>query len=151
MKDLKERIQGSIFPVKLFVVYVLWLTFITGLIDGPIACLFELGSPHPEDVAESFAMMLALSPTLVAVVFLAIWNFRLMPIFATGSVGFSLWLAWVIWNAYWPGFDTDFPNYFDMLGLLSAALVFALPFIITFAVWLLWNRRKQSPQKMSLA
>ena len=150
MKDLKEGIQSSVFPVKLFVVYVLWLTFFTGLIDGPIACVFSLGAPHPEDIAESFAMMLALSPALLAVFILAVWNFRRIPVFGICSTGFALWLLWVIWSGYWPGFETDFPNYFHMTGLLFAASFFAVPFVLMFIAWRIWpHKDDNSIERMS--
>ena len=142
MRDLNNGIQSSVFPVKLFIVYVLLLIFFTGLIDGPVAGVFSLGSPHPEDIAESFARMLALSPALLGVVFLSVWNFRRMPEFATFSSCFALWLSWVTLGSYWPGFDTDFPNYFDMTGLLSVASLFAIPFVVFYIAWRNWPHKE---------
>ncbi len=142
MNDLTLGIQGSVFPAKLFVVYVLWLTFFTGLIDGPIAGFFSLGSPHPEDMAESFARMLALAPALLSVIFLVLWNFKKMPVFAMVSGAFALWLSWVIWSSYYPGFDTDFPNYFDMTGLFFTAALFATPFVLMYISWRVWPNKE---------
>ena len=150
MKDLKNESRDSVL-LQLFIIYVLWLTFATGMVDGPLACFFGLGSPHPEDVAESFAMMLALSPALLTVIFLIVWNFRRLPIFATLTGSFALWLIWIIWASYWPGFDTDFPNYFDMWGLLSAALVSATPFVLIYFIWFFLGRKKQTAEPPMLA
>jgi hypothetical protein len=140
MKHLKEGIQGSVLPVKLFTLYVLALTSVIGLNDGPVAGVFGLGFPDPEDFAESFAGMLALSPALLAVLFLAAWNINRMPIFTALFGSVALWLSWIIWKSYWPGFDSDFPNYFNMIGLLWVALVFAVPFVFTYILWRFWTR-----------
>jgi hypothetical protein len=144
MKDLKEGIQDSVFPVKLFCSYVLFFTFVTGIIDGPIAGLLSLGFPYPEDYALSFADMLALTPALLTVIFLVLWNFRRMFIFAILAGCIALWFIWIIWESYRPGFDTDFPNNFEPWGLLYAGLFFAVPFVVIYLVWRFWPRRGQS-------
>src|SRR5450631_1428378 len=137
-----KRVRDSVFPVKLFIIYALSYTFITGLIDGPIAFFFQLGSPHPDDDAEAVAMMLAFRPALVIALLLGILNFRRMPIFTTLTGIIAFWLIWIMWDAYWPSFDTDFPNYFDLQGFLVAPLIIALPFVLAYFIWFFWVQRK---------
>lgn len=142
MKDLKGSTRDSIFPVKLFIIYVLLLTFVTGMVDGPLDFIFGLGFPHPEDAFESFAEMLALSPALLIVIFLVIWYFRRMPIFAWPTSLMALWLIWVIWDSYSPGFDTDFPNDLNTLGFIEAPFKLAIPFVVIYLVWYFWPRKQ---------
>jgi hypothetical protein len=138
MKDLRGGVRNSVFPVKLFIIYVLSLTFVTGMVNGPL----NPGSPGPEDYAESFAWMLTLSPALLIVIFLVVWNFRRMPIFTTMAASFAIWLTWEIREAYWPGFDTDFPNYFRLWDFLDADLIFVVPFVLIYLVWRFWPRKQ---------
>lgn len=138
MKTVQEGNRSSIFQVKLLTVFVLSFLFARGIVDGPL----DPGFPYPEDYAESYAEMVAFSPALLIVIFLAVWNFRRMHIFATLAGSMALWLIWVIYEDYWPGFNTDFPNSFQPSSFFVTALIWAIPFLIIYLIWRFWPRRQ---------
>jgi len=86
---------------------------------------------------------LLLSIPLLGVILSAIWLFRKMPIFAVvmillalSSIGTASWLYFTI--GFDPRFDLDLqPHYF-----LRGALIFAVPFILTYFAWRFWPRKQ---------
>ena len=125
MKDLKRKHQGSVFPVKLFSTYVLLLASVIENEDRPY-------------YSASFPYGLALSPALVIVILLGIWNFRSMPIFAALWSCIALLLIWENLETYSPRFAADF----QPLALLELALVFAVPFVVIYFIWRFWPRKQ---------
>ena len=122
---MKGKNRNSVFPVKLFITYVLSLTF----------CIVAGDSPYYD---MQLAYCLALCPALFIVIFLIVWNFRSMPIFSIGAGSIALFLA--IFDRYDPSRLTDYSINFGPLAGFSASL--AVPFIIIYLIWRFWPRKQ---------
>ena len=153
MKDVKEGTRGSVFPIKLLMAYVVSFCLLP-----TIGFFADFGNLEGEEELwnSDLEFSLILCVPLLCVIILALWKFRRMPIFAVIMILIAMLhigdtLAWYFSDAaflkYPPGFELDL----SFLGISITALIWTIPFIVTYFVWLLWNRRKALPHQPSIA
>jgi hypothetical protein len=154
MKNLRDGIQGSVFPVKLLMAYI-----VSYCLLPTVAFFADFGNLEGEEESwnSDLEFSLILCIPLLCVILVAVWKFRKMPIFAVIMILIAMChigdtLGWYFSDT---GFIKNFPPGLELdlslSGCLIAALVWALPFVITFVVWLFWNRRKPLLNNPSIA
>jgi hypothetical protein len=143
MKDLKEGIQGSVFPVKLLMAYVISVS-----LDHLI---FTIQISDPDYIGRwvdvwnwTLGWGLILCVPLLGVILSAIWYFRRMPIFAVVMILVALWpMGTALWFYFITGFDPRFDLNMQPLNFLRGSIVFAIPFVVVYLAWRFWQRRKR--------
>jgi len=145
MKDLKEDIHSSIFPLKLLIAYV-----VSYCLLPTIAFLADFGDLEGEEETwnADLELSLILCLPLLWVIISAVWHFRRMPIFAVIVILIAMLhigdtLGWYFSD---DGFINGFPPGFELsyspLGCLITAMVWAVPFIVIYLVWRFWPRKQ---------
>jgi hypothetical protein len=139
---MKGNHHSSIFPLKLLMVYVVFVS-----LDHLIFAI-QISDPDYigrwEDVWNwTLCWCLVLCIPLFGVILSAIWCFRRMPVFAVIMILVALWpIGTTLWFYICFGFDPQFDINLQPLHFLRGALVFAVPFIIIYLIWRFWPQRK---------
>ena len=145
MRALKESRPGSIFPLKLFIVYV-----VSYCLLSTIAFFADFGDLEGEEETwnADLELSLILCLPLLWVIISAVWHFKRMPIFAAIMILIAMFpigdtLGWYFSDdGFIKGFPPGFELSYSPLGCLIAALVWCVPFFITYLIWRFWPRSR---------
>jgi hypothetical protein len=136
MKDLKGGVRGSVFPLKLFLIYILCLKVFPWFLMLSIADNCE---EWTEAYNWYFGWSLVLSGPLFIATTWSLLRFRKMPIFGGVFSLISLWLVVGTINSYfYDGFDPRMEINWSVDLFVRAAMVFAIPFLAVYLGWRFW-------------
>jgi hypothetical protein len=140
MKDLKRGTHSSIFPVKLLMAYIVSFCLLPTI-------TFWLDFGDQEGEIEGWNSVLELSlifcVPLLWVIYVALRYSRRMPVYAVVMALIALWLVVItLIDYYQQGFDNRLDLDLQLLNCLIAALVWVVPFVVTYLVWRFWPRKQ---------
>jgi hypothetical protein len=151
--NTSSKLQPSLFPLRLFLLYSLWL----GLIPT-IGFWIDFGNIEAteENWDSSVVFSVIVSVPLVTASWIAIRNFSQVPILTAMLAFFTVFHLWgtacsckcgLLGEPYSdPGLSRDaFVRYFEIFGIQ------ATPFLIAYLVWCFWFLKARTSESASPA
>jgi hypothetical protein len=133
--------QGSIFPTKLLMAYIVSFCLLP-----TITFWLDFGDLEGEEEGWNSVLELSLifCIPLLWVIYAALRYSRRMPVYAVIMSLIAVWLvAITLLDYYQEGFDDEFTLDLQLLNSLVAALIWAVPFVVSYLTWRFWPRRKR--------
>jgi hypothetical protein len=139
---MKGDPHGSIFPLKLLMAYVVFVSLNHLIFAIKISDSDNIG--RWENVWNwTLGWSLVLCVPLFGVITSALWHFRKMPVFAVIMILAALWhIGTTLWFYICFGFDPRFNTDPQPLYFFRAALICAVPFVVVYLVWRFWPRKQ---------